>query len=347
MALEEETTLDELEKAEAKDDAQFGDDPLDADIDVVVDDEDTPDDEVTPEPAPTPVAAPEIPEPADATVTDADLEAGDHAYPEPIKKRIKREIRIRKKAQEDVEQMRGAAVQAVQYAQSKDTELVAAREQVRALQKQHADVLDLAFDKDIQLKRIALKAAREEGKSDDEMAIQGDLNTLQFQQNQIRDVKRTLASAPAPTAPVQTPAAQTPSSAAPTREPPAPLAVQWLQKNNTWFSNPEYVGHKHFVLGVDAQLVKEGYDKNSPMYYSELDKRVDKAFPSLRKSAVVPPAAGSSPPVAPVGAGGSKTVAKGTIRLTKDDLRNMRRFGLDPSNKGHLREYAMSKRSST
>lgn len=346
MAIEEqESTIDEILADDAQDNL-LNDDGLDGDIDVVVDPDltDEPETPETPPEAPeTPIKEAETvepPEPPDSTVTDADLEAGDHAYPEPIKKRIKREIRIRKKVQEEYEQVRSAAVQAVQYAQAKDTELTASKEQVRSLQKQHADVLDLAFDKDIQLKRIALKSAREEGKSDDEMAILGDLNTLQFQQNQIREVKRTLSIAPP--AQVQTPV-QTPAQQEQPRAQPAPLAVAWLQKNDTWFNNPEYVGHKHFVLGVDAQLVKEGYDKNSPQYYSELDKRVDKAFPSLRKPSV---SAVSTPPVAPVGAGGARVTPKGTIRLGKDDLRNMRKFGLDPANKQHLKEYAMSKRTS-
>jgi len=96
------------------------------------------------------------------------------------------------------------------------------------------------------------------------------------------------------------------------------------------------------VLGVDAQLVREGYDKHSPTYYAELNKRVDKAFPTLRKLSGT---AGTAPPVAPVTGGGSKAVPRGTVHLNKNDLSNMRKFGLDPTNKTHLREYALSKRS--
>lgn len=349
MALEEETTLDEIESSEALEDSTSGDlQELDIEVEIESEDGDEP---AVAEPAPPPPPEDTEPEPADSTVTDADLEAGDRAYPESIKKRIRREIRIRKKIQEDFEQVRATAVQATQHAQARDNDLTAATAQIRTLQKQHADVLDMAFDKDIQLKRYALKAAREEGRSDEELTIQGELNTLQYQQNQIRDVKRTLASAPA-----AAPAPQAQRQAAPTQQPqqqaghiqhapPEPLAIQWLQKNNTWFSNPEYVGHKHFVLGVDAQLVKEGYAKNSPTYYAELDRRVDKAFPTLRRIAV-PAGASSAPPVAPAGMGGGTAVAKNTVKLTRGDLSNMRRFGLDPANKAHLREYAMSKRSS-
>lgn len=344
MALEEETTLEELEASERNESTLFDGEDMDADIEVIVDDTEEPEKEDS---AAAPIVEPaetaEPLDPADTSVTDADLEAGDHAYPESIKKRIKREIRIRKKAQDDGEQIRAAAVQAVQYAQAKEAELVTAKEQVRNLQKQHADVLDLAFDKDIQLKRLALKSAREEGRNDDEMVIQGEMNTLQYQQNQIRDVKRTLANTVEPLATQQQQQQPAPQpTAQPQREPPAPLAVAWIDRNKIWFNNPEYAGHKHFVLGVDAQLIKEGYDKHSPTYYAELDKRVDKAFPVLRRSM----GAGTAPPVAPVGAGGSKVVAKGSVRLNRDDLANMRRFGLDPTNKQHLREYAVNKRSS-
>ena len=360
MAEEQESTLAAILADENADAAgelpSWGADDADTDIDVIIDDSDAGAPPEEPEDAPAAAEAPAVvapaveepPEPADATVTDADLEAGDHAYPEPIKKRIKREIRIRKKVQEEFEQVRGAALQAVQYAQAKDTELMTARNEITSLRKQHASVLELAFDKDIALKRIELREAREAGKFDDETRIQGEMSTLQFQQNQIREVKRTLDAQPAPAA--APPAAAAPAPGQPTqsqREPPAPLAVAWINRNKTWFQNPKFAGHKAFVLGEDAQLVREGYDKNSPEYYAELDRRVDTAFPTLRKPAA-PNAGGSAgaPPVAAVTGGGGKPAPKGSVRLTKIDLANMRRFGLDPSNKTHLKQYALEKRSS-
>ena len=343
MGIEEETTLEELEASEAAE-GVFDEPSADEDIEVIVEG-DEPETEPEPAVAPAPVVE-EPPEPADSTVTDADLEAGDKAFPESFKRRIKREIRVRKKVQEEFEHVRGVAVQAVEYAQAKDQELGGMRSQIRELQKQHAGVLDLALDKDIALKRIALKAAREEGRADDEMAIQGELNTFQFQQNQIRDVRRTLDVADLPVAAPRAPAAAAPQpqQQQPRSPPPMPpLAAEWVTQNQTWFNNPEFVGHAHFARGVDTQLAKEGYDKLSPTYYAELNRRIDKAFPTLRKPSA---ASVSAPPVAPVGAGGIAKPANGAVRLNKIDLINMRRFGLDPSNKAHLREYAISKRSS-
>jgi hypothetical protein len=67
---------------------------------------------------------------------------------------------------------------------------------------------------------------------------------------------------------------------------------------------------------------------------------VDSAFPSLRKRTKP---AGS--PVGAVGAAPASNTSSRTIKLGKSDIANMRRYGLDPTNKEHLREYARSKRA--
>ena len=47
--------------------------------------------------------------------------------------------------------------------------------------------------------------------------------------------------------------------------------------------------------------------------------------------------------MAAVGGGAQSAPGKRTVTLNKADLDNMRRFGLDPTNKAHLREYASNK----
>jgi hypothetical protein len=113
-----------------------------------------------------------------------------------------------------------------------------------------------------------------------------------------------------------------------------------LEKNQAWFANKKYAAHRAFVLQEDANLVEEGYDKHAPEYYKELDRRVDRAFPTLRKKATK-----SHSPVAPAASSPSRNTSSKTITLKKADLQNMRTFGLDPNNKEHLREYARSKRA--
>jgi len=333
--IEKEATLDEIQNDDLQDDLGFPaeDTPAD-DLEVVIaDEEETPADET----------------PADDTPSDdpldAELEAADKAYPEPIKKRIKREIRIRKRVEAEFEQVKEAAIQVAQIAQERETEVATVREQLKALQRTHAEVLEVTFDKEIQIKSGALQKARADGDYDAEMKAQSELDTLRFQQNQVREARRNMGTAPAKKADdtPTPPAAGTPAAAKPAANPPPPKAVAWVDKNKTWFRQPKFSGHTQFVLGVDQQLVKEGYDKNSDSYYEELDRRVDEAFPTLRKAPVK-----TVSPVAPAAAGGgaaapTKPAGKRSITLTKADLENMRTFGLDPSNKAHLQEYARNK----
>jgi len=352
MALEQESTLEDIAREEAEEDAlDEATTSIDDDVEIIVEDEED-DTAGAAEPptteSPPADAAPTDPEPepvpGEPVVTDADLEETDKAYPESFKKRIKREIRVRRKIEAESAQVRQVAVQAIQYSQARDAELLAANKQLLELRRQHADVLEIAFDRDIQIKSQELRQAREDGNYDTEMKVQSELDTLRFRQNQVREAKRVLPTEVPTALPAPTPAASSPT-AEPTRPPASPKAVAWINRNRAWFNTPKFAGHTQFVLGEDEQLVKEGYDKNSDEYYAELDRRVDAAFPTLRKAA--PPTNGSGgPPVAPVGGlNGSKSAAKGAIKLNKADLANMRRFGLDPSNKEHLREYARSKRS--
>lgn len=306
------------------------------DIEVVVDDTDT-DVEVEAE-APAEEEVHAEAEETPAPVAETDDDADDAALPEKIKKRFQREKRLRDQIIGERDQIRQAAEQAVIQSRQKDDEIVTLRKQYAAVQRQYADTLDFAYDQSIQIKSQALRKAREDGDLDAETKIQSELDAFRFQQNQIRDAKRTLPDPDKIQAP-QSQAASTPAPQAQQSAPPPPLAVKWLDANKPWFNSPKFQGHRAFVLAEDSKLVREGYDKNSPEYYAELDRRVDEAFPTLRKK----PKAPTKSPVAGVGAAPAKHLSKNTVRLTRVDLGNMRRFGLDPTNKEHLREYARNK----
>lgn len=346
MPLEQEATLDEIQHDEQMDElGQVQDDLPADDLEVLIAGDEAPADEEAPAPdtPPTDETPPADDTPSDDPL-DAELEAADKAYPEPIRKRIKREIRIRKRVEAEFEQVKEAAIQVAQLAQDRETELTQAREALKNLQRTHAEVLDVTFDKEIQIKSAVLRQARTDGDYDAEMKVQSELDTLRFQQNQVREAKRNMGAAPAKPAAPKADTTATPAPAAPAAkksDPPPPGAVKWVEANKVWFNNPQFAGHKQFVLGVDAQMVKEGYDKMTDAYYTELDRRVDEAFPTLRKAAK-----SVTSPVAPAAAGGGAARSSGgkrSITLTKTDLETMRVFGLDPSNKAHLQEYARNK----
>lgn len=70
----------------------------------------------------------------------------------------------------------------------------------------------------------------------------------------------------------------------PVQEAPPPrqvdnsLAVQWAEKNKSWFNKDPAMSGAAF--GIDAALKSEGMDPASPEYYEELDRRMKEYFPS-------------------------------------------------------------------
>lgn len=277
----------------------------------------------------------------EATETEEDEELA--SMPAKFKKRLTREIRLREQIIAEREQIKTAAIQVAQLAKQREDEVVTLKKQNVALQRQFAETLDYAYERDISMKAQELRRAREDGDYDAEIKIQSELDTLRFQHNQVRQAKTTLPDPEAVVAPapqVAAPQQQAPQQPQPQRQPPAPLAVKWIDNNKSWFRNPKFEEHQAAVLRIDAKLKAEGYDPNSKDYYEELDTRVDALFPGLRKK--VKP---KGSPVAPAGNAPASNTSKKTITITKADLNNMRAFGLDPTNKEHLREYARNKRA--
>lgn len=319
----------------------------DEDLEVVVDDSEEgdtgipvseEDQEVTEEPV-----AEAAPEPEADAEEDQDAELA--AMPDKVKKRFMREKRLRDTIIQEREQIRSAAIQVATLAKQREDEVTALKRQNASLQKQFAETLDYAYERDISITASEIRRAKEDGNYDTELKLQGDLDKLRFQQNQLRQVKATLpepeAAAPAPQAPQRSD--QAPQQQAEPQQrgaPPAPLAVKWINNNKAWFLNPKFKAHHSFVRTIDSEIVAEGYDPQSPEYYKELDRRVDEAFPALRKK---PKTVAS--PVGAVGTAPASNSSSRTIKLGRSDLENMRRYGLDPTNKEHLREYARSKRA--
>ena len=280
-------------------------------------------------------------EPVEAAAEPEDDDLG--KLPEKIKQRFQREKRLRETIIAEREQIRQAALQVATVAQRKDEEIVALRKQYATVQKQYADTLDYSYDLSIASKAAELRKAREDGNYDSELKLQSELDQLRYTQNQLKDAKRNLPDPELIKAPPPQQIPDLQPTPAQKKADVAPLAVKWIDNNKVWFNNPKFQGHRAFVLAEDSRLARDGYDKNSKEYYAELDRRIDEAFPTLRKRGKPVSNGGTRPPVAGVGAT-PRNSSKKTIKLTGSDFANMRRFGLDPRDKEHLRAYARSKR---
>ena len=120
---------------------------------------------------------------------------------------------------------------------------------------------------------------------------------------------------------------------------PAPrLAQDWWQKNN-WFNSKGFEQETAMARAIDVQLDIEGYDKNSPSYYQELNNRLQKRFPELISQDEVTttqPRAKSRQTVAPT-TGGSG-LKSNRLKMSRDELAMARELGItDPD---ALKKYA-------
>lgn len=102
------------------------------------------------------------------------------------------------------------------------------------------------------------------------------------------------------------------------------------------------------VLAADQYLTAKGMNHQSKDYWKKLESEVSEDFPRyFKKKATV-----RRKPVSATAGSKGATVsekserARGKVRITADDKRNMIRFGFDPQNRDHLREWAAAKLTS-
>ena len=117
--------------------------------------------------------------------------------------------------------------------------------------------------------------------------------------------------------------------AAPKMPPPAPdpKAEDWAQKNE-WFGSDEPMTLTSF--SIHRKLMEEGFDPQSDMYYSEIDKRMRDTFPhKFEETKQVSP----TQTVASANRG-APVKRKGTVRLTPSQVAIAKKLGVP------LSEYA-------
>lgn len=197
------------------------------------------------------------------------------------------------------------------------------------------------------IKRVEaeLLAAKEAGKSADEIKLTRELADLDARKRTVSDTKtrlKTEAEAVEAGKAVKTDDGKTVLN---------PLTVKW-QERNPWFADKRFAEQAAMIRGIDQQMVREGFRANSEAYYLELDKRIQRNMPTLR-SAIRKAGFGPRPapqhrgglPAGGTGASPAARVVNGRrqITLTKADRENMERFGLNPQNKKDCIAYASNK----
>lgn len=279
---------------------------------------------------------------ADAATEGADdvEEPDDEEYQhssKSVKKRIMREIRLRKRT---VAQFQGQMQQAATAVQTLAQREAAANEKLVDLQASYVALLDTSLTNSIDFKQRELRKAKDEGDTEAEIKVLSELQTLTYQKQQTDDLKSQVAARKAQGAPAA-PAPQQQMQPAQQN----PLALKWFSRNRNIFEDQKTSAEAFMIRVLDNQLGQEGWDPHTEEYFRELDRRIDAKLPGLRKKPAAAAAPGLRSPVAAVGPSASSAAApkKGLVQLTREDLNTMRTFGLDPANKDHLKAFARSK----
>ncbi len=132
---------------------------------------------------------------------------------------------------------------------------------------------------------------------------------------------------------------QEPQRQAPQEVKPTDQALSWHQQN-PWYGNqedPEHSAATQLAYFTHFNLLNEGYEADSEDYYSELNNRVYRAYPSLKAAGNGGQAAGkqeSRPSVQRVASasvgGRQKSQTKRGVTFTKSEIERLR--GLKPHN---------------
>ena len=119
-----------------------------------------------------------------------------------------------------------------------------------------------------------------------------------------------------------------------------PAFRAWAERNS-WFDDKKFSAQRAAAIAAAQDLIDEGDRDDSDAFYRKLDRRLretvhlpkaDKPEPRRTTLGRLPESQGTS-------GGGSRVV------ITVEDKALMRKMGMDPTNKMHLREYAKEKRN--
>ncbi len=285
---------------------------------------------------------------AEENQAPADLVAGDTAFPdeEEIDVKVAEGEADEKEAKEDedgeqepegrhkrpnrLQRERRKMRAERQRADAAEAEIQRLRAENTALSARAASAREPGADDDIDReitekeKRFAeVRAQFDPDKAGEEARLLREITALEVDR---RDRKKAQAAPVQQQAPVQ--------AAAPHRNIQA-----WLDKND-WFDDPQYERETRRARAIDAQVHADGYRVEDDDYFEEVERRMQAAGVKIpgrsngagRKESIV------------AGRVDAPTGGKHSVVLTRDDLANIQKLGMNPRDKAVLEEYARNKR---
>jgi hypothetical protein len=204
---------------------------------------------------------PKAPDKTEDGADDEDLEG----YSESVKKRISKlkfDQHSERRAKEEAVRLRE---EALSYAEKVRRENENLRKAYSEGETAFVSQTKARVESELAATRTAYKAAYESGDADAVLAAQEKLIQLQNQAERVANYKPR-------------PAAQTeaPQQAAPKVAKPDDRAMKWAEEN-TWFMTDKAM--TGYAMGVHENLVAEGVDPQSDLYYSKINAAVRRTFP--------------------------------------------------------------------
>lgn len=290
------------------------------DIEVDLDNEDDLEIEVqddTPEPDKgKPKAAEAEPEPKAAGADDDDLEG----YSESVKKRINKlkfDYHAERRAKEEAARLREEAIAYAEKVRKENEELRKAYAEGESVLVNQTKA---RLESELASAKTAYKQAYESGDADAVLAAQEKLLKLQVEHDRVSNYKPRGAQDVAP-APTRQPA----QPAKPEIAKPDQKAMEWAE-NNPWFMKDKVM--TGFAMGFHEELVSQGVDPKSDLYYSRIDEAVRRAFPDKFEGGSTEekaPRRQAGPVVAPAA---RSTKAPRKIVLTSTEVALAKRLGV-------------------
>lgn len=246
----------------------------DSDIEIVHEGLEQQETEIVQEPAPAAASAPAKEPVAEAEADDEDDSPAEAASAE--RRKLTRSQRL--KAQRDAYARQLAEAQArVQALEARATRAEADANEGAAI---GFDLYIKQLDTAMQALRRDFDAAFDAGDRDRIFEVQQQIASITAAKAQAEKERRSIptksASSGTATPQPQQPAAPTPPS--PPRKTPSPAAMEWYERNKTWFNKDVVMTAGARV--IDQQMVRDGYAPDDPDYFEELDRRLRAEFPA-------------------------------------------------------------------
>lgn len=246
----------------------------------------------------------------------------------------------------------------------KDVELIASRAENLDIRESHFKTAKTNAEKTLTTAAARLKAAKEAGNTDDEIAAQQEwldardtvrsadaaFGQIETTRNMLRGELSKLGYDPKTNS-----FARATAATGTERQRSAPAskhAPAFLKANAAWLQDVKNRAHVEALAAMDKALLAEGkIDKDDLKYFEELGKRFNRYKPGLIRSldgklvATGSRQRGNGGGVTPSTGVARQSTDENATKLTNADLKEIRKFGMDPNDKKVRANWLREKRS--